>query len=1056
MPTSLHRDEGAVSASRSDFFRELKSFCVPALKLSTQPPDPANSQELMQLMNSLVRVFDARGSMLNQELANYVFLPLSYVFRNQAGHPARLVELSLAVLAVLIEKGWEADLGPEHFNQLFILLLFILAPASSDPQSELPEEVWFEALRALEVLFRAASASSSASSAVADTSLVPSLGHAIVLLLDTAVSRSSSPLQLRALETLDAVLAAIKDHETLANFFPGVVSSLAKLLSPPLSRSQKSKVLQHAIDTLRATTAKVLGDLQTRRLFHSSDASARGDVSSTWLNTTADQLGLALSAVTRLQNHPSEDVRRVLCRMCTTLLDECHHSLQPCLSLLTETALALQDVDDPNPGTSLVDLASIYPDIGQEAKATVYAWISNTPRTMQQVADDNLRRRKIRDLFSGMEFLQSLRLDTPTLVEAFSVALRDSVAAVIRLSKPTVKTGVHRDSIMSREVSTLNNLAITSPNNGGFGPPVLEDEFARETRSELVSNLSRATGPSQRSILANKLLALLRESDGDEQVSAYWLALELLKVGIAGTQNATPTDMDGLVEFSPSPEETPISMEDMMRELYNYSVDTLSDSPTTSIKDNDERLSAIAMETITLTSSHIGKRFRPELMDVLYPVATFLGSESQKLQSHAMTTLNALAASCEYCDVAELMVNNVDYMVNTVALRLNSLDISPATTQVLRMMVRLSGTSLVPFLDDVVESIFGALENYHGYPSLVDNLFSVLIEIAEQCSRVGATLIAFPDQKRGASHLKSKPRWTTIEEVQDFLLRRRARNQKHHEAGADDRYAKGHPSRAWKVLAGEDEEKYPQVGDEEKKDEENEVIPTPSYALLARITTLTQHYLTSPIPQLRRSLLELVALAAPALAPNEKEFLPIVNTVWPVAFDRFWDSEPYVAVEACKTLAILCESTGDFLASRLGTAWSKGLYNWMYQARDRGHVKGAKTVAGRMHSWKGGAEALRRSSSYSQAAQRWDGAKKLLLAMVLHVRMDEAIFDDICRLLADDIIMDGDLRHALETRNSDAVFMLKYAWEYMSSVARPRGIPGAPEFIPVVLKVGEE
>src|SRR5690606_22271970 len=96
------------------------------------------------------------------------------------------------------------------------------------------------------------------------------------------------------------------------------------------------------------------------------------------------------------------------------------------------------------------------------------------------------------------------------------------------------------------------------------------------------------------------------------------------------------------------------------------------------------------------------------------------------------------------------------YMVNSVALRLNTLDISPASTQVLTMMIRLTGPRLVPFLDDVVESIFAALENYHGYPLFVESLFSVLKELVNQAVKSDTLLLE--DQKHSVPvHKKKRP-----------------------------------------------------------------------------------------------------------------------------------------------------------------------------------------------------------------------------------------------------------------------------------------------------------
>ncbi len=41
-----------------------------------------------------------------------------------------------------------------------------------------------------------------------------------------------------------------------------------------------------------------------------------------------------------------------------------------------------------------------------------------------------------------------------------------------------------------------------------------------------------------------------------------------------------------------------------------------------------------------------------------------------------MTALNNLASACEYESAAQMLIENVDYLINAVALRLNAFDVS--------------------------------------------------------------------------------------------------------------------------------------------------------------------------------------------------------------------------------------------------------------------------------------------------------------------------------------------------------------------------------------------
>ena len=99
----------------------------------------------------------------------------------------------------------------------------------------------------------------------------------------------------------------------------------------------------------------------------------------------------------------------------------------------------------------------------------------------------------------------------------------------------------------------------------------------------------------------------------------------------------------------------------------------------------DWRLQALALETIALQASQQKEAFRGELIDALYPVLHYMGASVEALRDHAVTCLNIIARDCGYRNSGELIVSNVDYLVNAVALRLNSFDISPQAPQVLLM-----------------------------------------------------------------------------------------------------------------------------------------------------------------------------------------------------------------------------------------------------------------------------------------------------------------------------------------------------------------------------------
>lgn len=1064
---------------------QLKPVCVEISRLALQgqqDPDRAKrGQELLEQLNGILEhqiQYDA--SVLDEKIADYTFFPLSHLLKNKDAYPIRLIETVIKSLRLLICHGWKARISKDLSQQLLILLTFIIGgvPGQEGAQPTRPEETILEGYRALTALIKAAGVSAK-DSPLTDAQIIPSLGHTVSVILDGVTDRSTTEIQFEALQAISAVYTTIKQDEVLATFFPGAVSSLSHLLSPPLSTKAQRRLLVSGVNVLRVVLTAVLSDLKTRNLLRKAEKDGPGSESSqdeegkvltsSWLQATVSQVKIALSTILKLRNHEAADVRKAMGRLCIALLDECHSSLSSCTSLLVESAMVLREgqneecsgfgdpeVNDdrlPFYGTSLEDLATIYPELMDFINTSLHSWVTSMPRVMQS-SDERVKQQAIRNILKGQELVSTLGVESSNLQESLSSALRDSIVALILNSKNTK---------VLNEVDTDENLWKSSDlvRSGyelqKYRPVILPQESQKDTRRDVATLIQGIGTSTQQTKLAAEMLLYIRDSGGVDQISSFWLSFELLKASFAKT-----ADLDELFDFADAATDSySENRESVFNELYSFSVAVL-DAHSDATNEVDWRLEAIALEVAAFAASRLGQAFRPELIDVLYPISTFLGSQSPELRGHAFTTLNSLAASCGYGNVSELIIDNVDYMVNSVSLRLNQFDISPSSTKVLIMMIRLTGPRLLPFLDDVVAGIFAALDNYHGYTSFVESLFGVLSEVVEQ--GVKSDMLLIEDGKsRTVNHKKRPLASSGIEDTVGFL-ERRAKRKKEDEEGIEE-IVRGHPKEAWKSAKDEfDAIAARDRGEEEPEDpppnsEDVEVPKTPTYTLLTKITSLTQHYLTSPTPTLRKQLLDLLSKVSPALAPDENAFLPMVNNVWPVIISRLNDPEPYVVISACGALSALCESAGDFLSSRIKTEWWDGLGKWCSRTRNEARRNRAGSAA--MTKTKGGitgvgdiliplrgaddsgdglqleissTRGVSASSDYSglgrfaSAAQTWDAVVSMLIAIVSYVKVQDEIFDEILDLVADDVLprRNEEARRALESVNADAVWLAMY------------------------------
>ncbi|KAL2133402.1 hypothetical protein VTI74DRAFT_2445 [Chaetomium olivicolor] len=1076
------------SPERTEFFQQLKKICVPLSQLALRPKENAvDSKEALKLLEALTGLWTAQASkdatILDEKLADYVFFPLSHLLRDRDRYPMRVIEAIICLLRELIQYGWKARASSQLFQQLLVFLSFTVGGVPGQAKRDMPEETMIEGFRALAALVSIAEPSHLAppGGSATESKTIPALGHSITVMLDGITDSAVSLVQLEAAQCLRTVFVKIRDNAVLAQFLPGTVSALTKVLSPPQANHTQKRVLLSCLEVLKLVLTNVLGDIKVRGVLkkleiskgtkeeapsEQVDPSSQGELTPSWLKATAAQIKIALSAVLKLRAHESEEVQSALHKLCVSLLDECHSSLAGCQLILVETTMMLEDEDATRSHlqTNLQDLAGVYPELEDNMKSVLYNWVTGLPRIMQS-NDERVKQLAVRSILRGSKLAAALQFDSSTLDDALGDSLRDSIITLLKGSKqPKIVDDAGTD------VPAGTDLVKSGRELATFKPVLLDSEGQKATRKEISTLISTIGSAAQQVKLAAAMLSHIRESDGVDQIAAFWLAFELLKATYAQS-----SDMEELFDLSSLGESR--HQEEAFRELYDFSASVLSAHSDST--EADWRLEAIALEVTAFAASRLKIDFRPELIDVLYPVTTFLGSPLPQLRGHAITTLNIIAASCGYKGVSDLIVDNADYMVNSISLRLNTFDISPASTKVLTMVIRMTGPRLIPFLDDVVAAIFAALDNYHGYPVFVESLFSVLSEVVAQSVKSDKLLLADANS-RPVDHKKRKPSSPGIPGILETLSKRLERTTR---SASEDDSPRPHPKQPWGpgkakkeaislldklTNPGSDSGSETSTPPPEEEDQSLTKTQTPTSTLLSRILSLTQHYLTSPAPTLRKSLLDLIATVSPALAPDETAFLPLVHSVWPVVLARLHDNEPYVVIAACKALEGLCKSAGDFLGARFKSEWwgdgAGKLGKWVRRVKAEARAaqgrRGAPVGGGKGEVGEGagilvpvrtrdGEEARLVQSSmggalrrFAQASQVWEAAVGLLTAIVGYVRVEDEMFDDILGLVVDVLLRHQELREALETVNADAVWLAMYERGMVQGREAPPAVEG--------------
>ncbi|MCJ1358763.1 MAG: hypothetical protein MMC33_008763 [Icmadophila ericetorum] len=980
---------------RSEFLHSLKPVCVNltqiALRYETQK---SSKKEILQALEQLLQVLEelkGQPSVLDRKLSDYIFFPLSHLFRQSAKLPTQATNVALKCLEILISCRWCQGAEKELRKQILILLGYLVGGRPTGAEIRIvDEDVTTTALHCLRSFYEQNEDSRQAGTQPVDADAILVLGHTVTIILDVLKDGPSGVIKLAAVEALYALVASIADRSTLCRFLPGIVSSVTKLLSSGSRAKEPYRVLKDSLRSLALLIRKTLGPNTISRISEGG-VERHQEFGNDWMDATSGQVKIALATIVQLRYHEHVEVGDTLFDLCITILRDCRETLAIASALLTETALIISSHASEESSWSKLkamhDLIESDANLLDTLQLVVHDWISALPRVMQS-NDTVKQRRQIKQISVAYRIAAGLSSNISILDHEVGVMLCESVGAAVRLSITSGKSSVKEEFEAS---STLVQMTQGSLPSLSFEPLPLFGSSQADPLSEMERLVKDLDTLSASASVRRYLAESLESTSNSGHLACLWLASRL------ATENRDLQGDFGIyVDYS---QESTNHGDDFGEILYSHSVGLLS-SPTDG--EDDWRLRAIALEVVAFRSSHAGQSFRPELVDVLYPVLECLGANNQILQRHAVTCLNILAQSCSYGSASELLIQNVDYLINSIALKFNTFDLRPQGPQVLLTMIQICGPTLIPYLDDLVESVFSALASFHGYARLVKLFFSILETLVNEGSK-GPKQIS-PDK---AQRLVARRLPSSISEVALCLQSINAVSEMNHlrdinieeskPCGAEDAGADGinldiEDSQALKSLELHESRR-----------------ASKSYSMVQLVVHVGQYYLTHDSPVIRRQILNLTSKGCVALYRNEDKFLPLVNDIWPVVIKRLYDSESYVSVAAAGTIGNIIRYAGDFMSSRIVDEWHniQALYGQM-------HAKKLSEQQGRHKT----------TAHFTSAYQIWDALVGLCCRIVEHLRVNADMEDDLLNMLGPYANSRLDVRTGLDKLNPDALWLV--------------------------------
>ncbi|KAF2993424.1 hypothetical protein E8E13_000112 [Curvularia kusanoi] len=1016
---------------RQRAFQQLKQPCIQVLQATaTLAQDPGQRRRLIEALTSLLDTLVAvvsRPGALDSKLAEYAFVPVSQVLRLSRQVPVRALELCLECVSVLLRSGWGGGLEPALSGQLLILFTFLAKPSSAENGiTATSEELQALSFKCIRDLLNETSRSQAAREALTAANNIPSLGEAVLVTLDSLAESQWNSIKLAAVDVVKHLGTAIVEDDALASFFPKIVSSFTRILTPGSTNKAGYRVIEQGLEVLTLLFTRLLSDRNTRNLpdLTSTDGADNPNQvlrSTSWLKATAAQIKIALANIYKMRNHDKSEVRRALLRLCLCIMRDCRKSLAACTSMSIETIIGLIGRDGANDAVENELRATLLadPKLADLLRESLHDWVVSFPRIMQSM-DDNKRHLIIHQISVTLRVLGP---DQAVIEDQLADALRDGLSAVLADSK-----GLEELDAGSTKFTLETGLVLGPHRPSEFQAIQLRLRGQQKLMSEFRLLLSQLARSECALSVAQSLIHTIGRGSQESQLATYWILVNLIRdVAVAAPS------LNDFIDTGSSD-----LREELLEDLYSYSITILTNQdPHMALP---WQFSALAVETVGLQAQRYQAEFRAELGEVLYPILHQLGSPNPALREHAITCLDIVSGASGYTNARDLVVDNVDYIVNAVGLKLAVGDVSPQAPQVLLMMMRLCGPSLLPYLDDLVGSIFEALERYHGYPKLVELLFSVLKGMAEEGVKAPQLAIEAPPSSHqtlvGHKDTSMSDVITTLKNIKEEKLKRAQE--------AAQEVPASFPQIPWKEETAKD----PDAADEQPPPEESEPPPPAprTYQILFNVSELTQHYLTSASPSLRTSLLALLKTTVPALAKHENTFLPLINTLWPVLLPRLQDPEAYIVSNTLEVISIICEQAGSFMRSRIESAFDM-LKTVHRRTRDRTSTARTAPKAGTksiqdsikldnisttLSSLSISPAAatsghLDRPELYTSAPSRmiWEALVGCLCAIASHVVLRDEQFEEVLDML-DPVLSRTDVKAALDKANADSVWLRLY------------------------------
>ena len=778
----------------SEIFQRVKPKCV-ALVQITFSDDTFNNTTPIELHNALndldKTLIDSVNNanrkygddfVMSPALADYIMVPLSKILKKETISNTEL-EHVLSIIYNLLKYSWckKGILSKELFIQYITLITFFIGGKPGQfVFTKNSDEKYLNGILCIKELLKGClnNGPDFFENIIMNTKFIPTLGFLVTILLNIANDSNTSNVKTESLETLNTLFHLINDGEILSMFFPGTVSTIAKIIkSKPhsnviaMSFTTLSSLtnltfsdfdlnieMEDQIDSLNALKANITESYNEEDMHIEIDLEKSVDIripeninskekrrTTKWLSSTIPQFEKALNIILNIDlvKYEKNAVRESMFQFNVKLIRNCFVSCNSLIPLVLRS-LASVCYSDSTYATLTVDSLCYISEI-DFLKKIIIQQLDDEIYRMQHVllSPDSTKIVKLfQAIILNIEILNGCAGIDKNILDDLLAKIQESISFIIKLKtadnakrKMPVESSFESHTIQNQIMLVTSHYKLNS-----FGEVqneyLFSSVFTKETE-HLFQNLFEVISKNcaQMGTMDKSFTTIQNGSNMIVESAVHgWISSNIIKYASKASQNV----VDAFMQFDDDDddtndtenEESSLVLLNICYSSLEISANTLKQCSYLTPSSYNTKLSTImSLRAIDNSMSLLKEDFEDELIDVLYPVVECLASSDENIRIEAQKVSLNIAHLLYDGSIQKMISENSDYLVDSLSSKLVAEELTPKVPIILSVIVKLGSMDIVAELDDIIKTIFTLLDMYYGYNSLVEGFFLVFDEV---------------------------------------------------------------------------------------------------------------------------------------------------------------------------------------------------------------------------------------------------------------------------------------------------------------------------------------